>query len=338
MSESDSEDKEPQSRSEKFAVKYIDSLSAITGDGSSIASEWNKEDKESNNFDFDKSQITHLGRNQLLNLSLFIWPGILAENEKEPDDSEISITCCQPNICAKRVHTSKDLESSLARSSAKYEQAPITAVVYVAEKGMASQNDSPIVPMNFPESKQGCHEELWNNQYMAVTPKEKDIESAIDILFPKWSEQEEVECAGDLSFELLFMAMCQTFDLTTVGGWLKLLKRLIVKKSPPRIQNIQIIYNAFCRSLCYVCTYWIFYTFFTCSVPNFLTLVRFFDACPDACPLFLTLVPTLVRFFRRFSNACPVFLTLFRRLSTSLTLVSTFSKRPLGKRHRNPRS
>ncbi|CAJ1948661.1 unnamed protein product [Cylindrotheca closterium] len=106
---------------------------------------------------------------------------------------------------------------------------------------MASQNDSPIVPMNFPESKQGCHEELWNNQYMAVTPKEKDIESAIDILFPKWSEQEEVECAGDLSFELLFMAMCQTFDLTTVGGWLKLLKRLIVNKSPPRIQNIQVL-------------------------------------------------------------------------------------------------
>ena len=236
MSDSHSEEYQAESneatnRTKEFTEKYFTSLSSTTSpDGSSFADDLNGvEDEESDGFcfDFDKSQITHLGTNQLLNLALFIRPGLLVENGKGPDDSEMSTTCCQPNICSKRIHTSTDLDLSLARSPGKYEKAPIAAVVYVAENIVSLQNDSPIVPMVFPEGKQGCHEELWNKQQMAVAPKPQNIQAAINILFPSWIELEGVEDVAELSFEILFMAMCQTFDLTTADGWLKLLKRML---------------------------------------------------------------------------------------------------------------
>lgn len=194
--------------------------------------------------DFDKSQISSLGINQLLVLSLFVRPGLLVEKDKDTSDSETSVTCCQPDVSAKRIHTSKDLESFTTTNI--YEQAPITAVVYKAEKVSALQNDTPIVPVIFPESKRGCRlEEVLNPRFMAVEAKERDFQRAIDILFPDWGERETDDSAGEQSFDVVFMAMCQAFDLTKPNGWLKLLKRL---HSPPpskasQTLNLQNLYS-----------------------------------------------------------------------------------------------
>lgn len=241
MTEEQNKLNELEKRVAAFLVQHLNTGAPPSTDFDSY---WQSKQDSDYILDFDKSQISSLGINQLLILSLFVRPGLLVEKDKDPSKSETSITCCQPDVSAKRIHTSKDVESFT--TTGPYEQAPITAVVYKAEKVSSMRNDSPIVPMIFPASKRGCClEEVINPRFMAVQAKEGDFQQAIDILFPDWDGGETPADCDERSFDVVFMAMCQAFDLTKPKGWLKLLKRL--HNSPPsqapHTLNLQNLYS-----------------------------------------------------------------------------------------------
>ena len=99
-------------RAQEIAAAFTEMrlLSSKKPGDETFAPYWNKLTEEEEVLDYDKSLINRLGKNHLLNLALFVPPGLLVKEGKKPGGSQdMCITCCQLDLSAKRIHKLKDL-------------------------------------------------------------------------------------------------------------------------------------------------------------------------------------------------------------------------------------
>lgn len=185
-----------------------------------VKEKWNEEDF------FDPS--TTLGTNATIVMSLFLQPGCFMVDSKDAGDQTPFYTWCQPAFNVKQFHTPNDLKSYNSTNKDST-QLPVCAVVYKASAKSKQNQKNVLVPMVFPATgTRTFAEALGTDNLNAEKVKNQDLRQAFDLLFPNTPIHPHFERQN--RFKTLLQLMCQSFDLTTQQGWVKLLKKLLSGK------------------------------------------------------------------------------------------------------------